>query len=83
MSSVVVEYPENLTATLNLDRVAFEHEVKMAMASKLFEMGRLTSGQAGILAGIGRTEFLLECSRFGVSSVQWDNDEISEEFRGL
>ncbi len=35
----------------------FEHEARMAAAVKLFEMGRLTSGQAAQLAGLPRVTF--------------------------
>jgi predicted HTH domain antitoxin len=80
MGTISVEYPESLTATLNQSREAFEREARMAMAAKLFELGRLTSGQAAKLAGISRVSFLLECSRFGVPSVYWEHDEIEAEF---
>ena len=55
----------------------------MAMAVKLFEMGRLTSGQAAHMAGVSRVQFLLECSRFGVPSVSWEQEEIEAELDGL
>lgn len=53
------------------------------MAAKLFELGKVTSGQAAKLAGISRVRFLLECSRMGVPSVYWDPDEIKAEFGDL
>ncbi|MCX5863378.1 MAG: UPF0175 family protein [Deltaproteobacteria bacterium] len=46
-------------------------------------MGRLTSGQAAELAGISRVEFLLNCSRYGTATVEWDSHEITMEFEGL
>jgi hypothetical protein len=52
----------------------------MALAIKLFEMGRITSGQAADLAGISRVWFLLSCAQYGSSSVQWDQAEIDAEF---
>lgn len=53
----------------------------MAMAAKLFELGRLTSGQAAALAGIPRVIFLLQCRRFGSASVEWGDEELKHEFR--
>lgn len=47
---------------------------------KLFEVGKLTSGQAAQFAGVGRQEFLLGCREWGVDSVNWDTDEIEAEF---
>jgi len=60
---------------------AFEQEARRAMSVKLYEMGRLSSGHAAQLAGIGRVELLLTCIDMGVSSVEWDDDEISREFQ--
>ena len=57
MKRLSVEYPESIPAVINLSPEAFEEEAKMAMAVKLYELGRLTSGQAADLAGIARVGF--------------------------
>ncbi len=80
MGKLTVEYPENMVAALNQTRESFEREAKIAMAAKLYELGRLTSGQAAKLAGMSRIGFLLECPNYGVPSVSWDRDEIEAEF---
>jgi len=79
--TIVVEYPDTIPAAANLTAEAFEGEARRAMAVKLYELGRLTSGQAAQLIGIGRVEFLLTCMQMGVPSVEWDDDEIASEFR--
>lgn len=48
---------------------------------KLFEIGRVTSGQAAALAGISRPAFLLSGERFGTPTVAWDAAEIAAELK--
>jgi predicted HTH domain antitoxin len=79
--ALIVEYPESIPAISNQSTEAFESEARMAMAVKLYEIGRISSGQAALLAGIGRVEFLLTCRQMGVPSVEWDDNEIKAEFR--
>ncbi|MCR4316478.1 MAG: UPF0175 family protein [Planctomycetes bacterium] len=80
MKNIVVEYPESLAIAANQSPDEFESEARKAMAVKLFELGRLTSGQAAMLLGIGRVEFLVTCRMMGVPSVSWNDDEIESEF---
>jgi len=64
-----------------VSKEAFSEEARRATAVKLYELGRLSSGQAAQLAGVGRVEFLLTCLRMGVPSVEWNDDEIMAEFQ--
>lgn len=80
MRELSIEYPESILAVLNLSTESFEQEAKMALAVKLYEMGRLSSGQAASLAGITRVAFLLLCKRYGAASVMWDHEELEAEF---
>jgi len=80
VKTIIVEYPETIPIAANLSVNAFESEARKAMAMKLYELGRVTSGQAAQLAGMGRVEFLLTCREMGVPSVSWGDGEIEEEF---
>jgi predicted HTH domain antitoxin len=80
MRTLTIQYPDSLPATANESRERFEREARLAMAVKLFELGRLTSGQAASVAGTTRVRFLLECPRLGTPSVTWDDDELEREF---
>jgi predicted HTH domain antitoxin len=73
---MVIEYPELLPDALQQTRADFEQEARMAMAVKLFEMKRLSSGIAAKLAGMERVTFLLSLHRYGVAMIDLDEDEL-------
>jgi predicted HTH domain antitoxin len=57
-NTLSVDYPETFPDALHMSRAEFEREARLAMASKLFETGRLSSGQAASLIGMGGWPFL-------------------------
>ncbi|MDZ7700608.1 MAG: UPF0175 family protein [Halobacteriales archaeon] len=71
-----IEYPQNLPDALQVTRQAFEKEAKMAMAVKLFELKRISSGQAAKLAGCERVKFLLDLHRFNVPMIDLEEEEL-------
>jgi predicted HTH domain antitoxin len=75
-NELCIKYPQNLPDLLQISRKAFEYEAKMAMAVKLFEMKRLSSGMAAELVGLSRVAFLLNLHRFNVPMVDLDEDEL-------
>jgi len=58
-NQISIEYSQNLPDILQIAKNALEEKARMAMAVKLFEIKRLSSGMAATLAGIDRTKFLL------------------------
>ena len=67
---------QNLPDLLQLTKQSFEEEAKMAMAAKLYEMKRLSSGMAAMLVGIPRVHFLLNLHRFNVPMIDLDEEDL-------
>ena len=80
MNTLTIELPmDGLPSRAELPE-NFSDEVRFFLALKLFEQGRISSGKAGRLSGMGRVEFLLAASRAGVPVVDLNQDEMDEEF---
>ena len=80
MNTVTIELPvDGLPSPADMPD-NFSDEARFLLASKLFEQGRISSGKAGKLAGMGRVEFLLAASRAGVPVVDLSGDELTAEF---
>ncbi len=74
-----VSYPDTLPDVLHQTPAEFEREAKMAMAAKLFEMKRLSSGSAATLVGMDRASFLLELHRYGVAMIDLTEEELRSD----
>lgn len=79
MKTLSISYPDSLPGSLHLSANEFEREARMAMAVKLFDTGRLSSGQAADLADMPRVHFLYELGRWGVSALQADESELEND----
>lgn len=80
MHTMTIELPvDGLPSPAELP-TNFSDEARYLLALKLFEQGRISSGKAGRLAGMGRVQFLLAASRDGTPVVDLSADEMAEEF---
>jgi predicted HTH domain antitoxin len=73
---LVVNYPQQLPDSLQQSIEQFEYEAKMALAVKLFELKRISSGIAAQLVGIDRVTFLLELHRYQVAVHDLTDNEL-------
>ena len=64
-----------------LSRDAFDGEARFLLAVKLYELGRLSSGQAASLCGLGRVAFLMDLPRVGVSMSNLEPEDAGAELK--
>ncbi len=62
MNTLTLHYPESLPDSARLSRREFEEMMRFAMAAELFELGRVSSGQAAQLVPMDR--YILLCVIF-------------------
>ena len=77
-----IEYGDDLLLSVGLTKDEFNREARFLLAAKLYELGRLTSGQAARLCEKYRVEFLLSLPRAGVSisNLRAEDAELEKEF---
>lgn len=56
-----------------------EQELKMILASRLFESGKLSLGQAAALAGYTKWTFIELLGEYGVSFINYSADDLERE----
>lgn len=76
---ILVEFPPTLPDALQRTPEQFAQEAKMAMAVKLYELKRLSSGMAATLAGIDRVQFLRELHQYGIAVIDTSAEELAAD----
>jgi len=79
MLKIVVDVPSHFLDATHWAAEDFAYKAKLAMAAKLFEMKRLSSGMAASLIGMDRLTFLAQLQRFGVPVIDLAADELAED----
>ncbi len=70
-----------LTLPKSLDVSDFE--LKMIIASKLYELGKLSSGQAAEVAGLSKRAFIELLGKYNVSVFGYDEKELKADLKNL
>jgi predicted HTH domain antitoxin len=78
---MIIDY-DDMLANIALSPEEFAEEARLLLAAKLYEQGRLSSGQAAKLCGKGRVDFLFSLARIGVpmSNLRPEDAELEIDF---
>jgi predicted HTH domain antitoxin len=69
MSELTVALPDSIS----------EAEAKVCLAAKLFEVGRLSCGQAAELAGYSKCTFIELLGKQGIAVVNYPAEELTDD----
>ena len=67
----------NIPSTAEID----DKEARMSLASKLYEKGKLTLGQAAELAGYSKETFMELLADYNVPLINYPADELDEDIK--
>jgi predicted HTH domain antitoxin len=73
MKTIVLNIPDNL----ELD----ESEAAMLLATRLYEQGKLSLGQAAELAGYSKRTFMEQLSRYNIPVFDYDPSELANDIK--
>ena len=76
---LTIEYGDDVLFSSGLTRHEFDQEARFILAAKLYELGRLSSGQAAKLCGKGRVDFLYSLPRIGISMSNLRPEDVEAE----
>ena len=79
MKTLTIPYSEDLLVSTGQSKEAFEQELRVLLAVKLFEMRRLSLGKAAELCGMTKIGFMDELGRLKIPVVNLDDDQIQDE----
>jgi predicted HTH domain antitoxin len=74
---------EDLQLTSGRSASELERELRLLLAVKLFELKRVSIGQAAEIAGLGKLAFMDELGRMGVPVINFDEEQLEGEFKDV
>jgi predicted HTH domain antitoxin len=74
-----IEYGDDLLAGTGLSHEDFIEEARFLLAAKLYELGRITSGQAARMCKKARVDFLYCLLKVGIPVSNLDASEAEAE----
>ena len=77
--TLTIDYTDEVLAGTGLSPNEFVDQAKLLLAGKLYELGKLTSGQAARLCGKERVEFLFSLPQVGIAVSNLRQEDADAE----
>jgi len=81
MTMLQIPVDEALLASAGVDPARAGEEFRLLAAAKLFELRRISLGQASQLAGLSRWEFTEALQKIGVSWSNLTDEQVEHDIR--
>lgn len=78
--TIQLDVPDGFLLATGQSAEEFVLEAKFLLGLKLFELGKISSGRAALLAGVPRVDFLVRAGQLGVPVAELDEEELDREF---
>ena len=75
--TLAIELEDDVFPAMQKEPEEMGREMRLAAAAKWYEIGAVSQGKAAEIAGVSRSEFIFEMSRFSVSPFQERFEEIT------
>lgn len=79
MATVKLQVPSEVLWALQQEPDEFQQEARLALAMRLYETVRLTTGLAAKLAGVPRVNFLFLLGRYGLTPFGEKAEDLEED----
>ncbi len=79
MTTIQLELPDDVFATLRRSPEEFARELRLAAAIHWYSRGEISQEQAAQVAGMNRVDFLLALAAAGVDAVVVDVEDLKRE----
>lgn len=79
MTTIQLEFPEEVFASLRRSPDEFAREMRQAAAIHWYSRGEVSQEQAARVAGMNRVDFLLALGAAGVDTVVVDMQDLKQE----
>ena len=81
MTLLNLSVDERWLASIGLSEAEAQRELRLVLAAKLYELGRVTLGQAAGMASLSQWAFCEALPRLGVSIVNTTEEHLRDELR--